>query len=914
MTIDAVNVANLSPDVSNEDNNQPNNPLQLGQTLFEMLDATIVAKPKDKTNAFYNRVVFNSQGGKPQEAVDLGKYDDIVDVKAVTDMHVGKQQVFILTKTGLLRIGSNGNSPQKTAWRLDTSKLIAIIDLNPERTETPVLLLVGKDDRGIFILPFDCQAGIPENPIYIPGLTGIPQNGLLIRCQLDGHLILCTINNSRIIINDLGNSILKKQLFDSNIDSITSIDLGSIQNDARVSCVTAAMLANNVDRQLMVAFPDANGNCQITVLSYDKNRLVRLTTLTPDLSFAPPERPVFRLATGDLLVNNVEQSILGYIGTYGSVSGCAVLLMMELTADTDSDPVTLKILSHYAAANENQQPFASIDLHLAAGLFGGTIDNTQKGVLGVMLLGAAAAAEQLFAAEASILAGLVTVDPINKAFPAMQPGIPGTPQKITTLATIDADTSSFFGLPSDVTGLSVVLGPPQLSQAMGKSQILAIIQAPPYELEGNISTNKPMLTFSQSDNKMEGYNVSSNKMWMFSNDTGVNIGISGQTLGHNVNNSYGNGFDKLDDSSTSTLVQISTSIIDNDLLVLYSMNYYIWTYPVLRKSQQETSDGNLVVIFPMSPSPIQTFVPLNTKSFGFLSVSQNGSLLSYINVPRDGFKPENLLFSQESFPVTQDSAGTTVIFDKNQTIGENINKIYTVHNSASDNAHFSFSQTLFDYIPISFGLNLSNSSTYSESNMETTTLSHNTMMSITISSGSVSDIGYEYQILPYIYQHDTMGCLMVNYDVELLGDLWTQSKLFRLPQVMLIAPYASSGDLMLAHFSRSITFKKKKDGTVDINVSIFNNSLITATDITCEVFLGAPIIENLERKVTPPEDLLGTMKIDELKPTGRGTVSLNATLKENDRVTVNVYYAGLSMLSKVYWGVYPLAAFADGDI
>ena len=68
-----------------------------------------------------------------------------------------------------------------------------------------------------------------------------------------------------------------------------------------------------------------------------------------------------------------------------------------------------------------------------------------------------------------------------------------------TVASISPTADRFFGFPSDVTGLSVVLGTPTLSQAIGAQQLLAIVQAPPFQNDDLVCSGKPLLTMCIDD-------------------------------------------------------------------------------------------------------------------------------------------------------------------------------------------------------------------------------------------------------------------------------------------------------------------------------------------------------------------------------------------------------------------------------
>jgi hypothetical protein len=243
-------------------------------------------------------------------------------------------------------------------------------------------------------------------------------------------------------------------------------------------------------------------------------------------------------------------------------------------------------------------------------------------------------------------------------------------------------------------------------------------------------------------------------------------------------------------------------------------------------------------------------------------------------------------------------------------VTQNITKTFNVHNSTTDSAHFALSTTLLQYVPINFGLNITQGQTYSESDVQTTSLSHTVTMSITVTTGSVKDIGYEYVITPYIYQHKTLGCLVVTYQVTLRGKSWTDYYGKRLPQAILQALYPNSADKVLAAFSRSISFQDNDDGTVEVSVEIFNNGLGEIQNVVCEFYKGAPVLGT--GGITPSGDMAGQQSVPTLTGTGRTTVSLPMTLAPNDQVTVSLYVSvpPVKLSNQIYWAVYPASAFA----
>jgi hypothetical protein len=894
------------------DSQQPPNPLQLGQTLYEVLDATLIATPLHDSAASYYRLICNADGigPAPGETARFAEQDHILDVKAGTDMNAAAQKIFVLTSDSVRIIGSAGGRAM-TTWPV--SGLSRIVGLDPQQTSEPHLLLLGQDAHGAFLQSLDCHSGALSTPLRLPAeVAGSAAGAVLVRNQTHAHVLVCMARESTLTVHDLGRSVLGAA---PSVVGITSLHLGGIQDSAVVGLVTASLITGTADQQVVLAYPDASGALRIAVLGWNADTLVSVATLDPDLSFAPPDAPRFRVAAGDLVQEGVDQVVIGYPASYAGVAGCAALLLLELDNTVSGTPP--KLLSKYVVANAHKQPLASIDLHLAVGLFGEALpgdqhpaarqraaaDGAAAGILGVLVVGGGATFSQVLEGEGSILAGLVTVDPVDKSFPPLGTA-PGVPELLTTLETIDYGSPGFFALPSDVTGRSVILGSPTLSQAEGKGQLLAIIQAPPFERA--VSVSAPTLAFGQGETEINGCNVSSNKTWMFSNDTAVSLGIPVGTLSRNVNNSYGHGFDQLDDNSTSTLMQSTMTISRDDLMVLYTMSYYVWTYPVYRKANQSDPDGTMAVVFPVSPEPQQSLLVASDPSLGYAPRSQNGILLSYQQLQPDGFDPSLELFGLYSIAVT-DEQGGALFYDQTKMVSQNVSKTSTVHNTTTDSEHFSISTTLFQYIPVNFGLNLTQGQNYSESEVQTTTLSHTVTMSITVTTGSVNDIGYEYVITPYIYQHKTLGCLVVTYQVALRGKSWADY--YRLPQARLQALYPFSADKVLASFSRSISFKDNDDGTVEVSVEIFNNSLDEINDVVCEFYKGAPVLDT--DGIKPSGDMVGQRRVQALSGTGRTTVSLPMTLARNDQVTVSVYVwvPPVQLSKQVYWAVYPPAAF-----
>jgi hypothetical protein len=94
-----------------------------------------------------------------------------------------------------------------------------------------------------------------------------------------------------------------------------------------------------------------------------------------------------------------------------------------------------------------------------------------------------------------------------------------------------------------------------------------------------------------------------------------------------------------------------------------------------------------------------------------------------------------------------------------------------------------------------------------------------------------------------------------------------------------------------------------------VSVELFNNSLQQTPNVICEFYKGAPTVSN--KKLTPPGTMIAQQTLPLLAAGGRGTVSLDMQLNDNDQVVVNVYPKGLELFGKVYWAIYPPSAYAS---
>ena len=239
------------------------------------------------------------------------------------------------------------------------------------------------------------------------------------------------------------------------------------------------MQAATIDQQLAVTWTDGTGAGKIALIGWKaKDPAAMLATSSLDFTFASPDVPAYSPVAADLMRKGVDQLVVGYPATYGKkkkVKGCAALILFTL----DEEAAALNCVSKYAVANPDEQPLASYELHLGAGLFGSC--------MGIQVIGLGASIKELMKGEALVRFGFITVDPLQ-GFPPMPVGesVPSISVaargKGNVLAAIAAESPRFLAFPSDLSGKSVVLGPPVFDVKSRCGQIVAYIQAPPYDM------------------------------------------------------------------------------------------------------------------------------------------------------------------------------------------------------------------------------------------------------------------------------------------------------------------------------------------------------------------------------------------------------------------------------------------------
>jgi len=660
----------------------------------------------------------------------------------------------------------------------------------------------------------------------------------------------------------------------------------------------------SASQQLILVATSPGGTPFVVLQGFDAARPAELARAEIDTKFAQPRSSEYRLTCADLDDNGQEELVVGYAANYGGVSGAAAFVLFRF----DQAQRKLEAISKYVAAGPKSAPLASMDLRLGSGVFGDAVTR------GVFVLGAGGDLGHIIKGRVQIFAGVIPVDPGTLRFPPYKE-VPAALPSVTQVAETGLTTPGILGSAADLFGLSVTLGQPVATQLRSRGQLLAILQAPPFDLDNY--DERPSLSITQSDERVKGLSVTSSKDWTLSDGAGVSLGIGGATLESHWSNTYGRGFSKTENASRSTGVATTRTPVQLDRLVTIAIDYTVWEYPIMRQSRGQQPGGTMLVIFPGSAIPVQGTPIAYDSQFGYRAAYEPGSLLTYMNADLDGWdetrQGELLLFTPlVDLEVTSDPEGTNT-YDMTNTNESTIDHYFFVATSAGVSGELLQQTRLFSYLPVSFGFNLSTSDSYSNSEMQMTSLSRTESLSITVSGGRVTDVAMSYTMRPYIYQHATLGATVVAFKLTYLGPGWRER--YRFPWPMLILPFRNSTDhLLMGVFSRSITFEEQPGGDVQIVVEPFNRGFTEADVVKAELYEGQPQFED-GKPMLPTKGHIGTA-CGRAAALGRVKLRVPWTPAGKPSFVTAVVWGGERPRDwpEIAWNVYPESAYALLDL
>lgn len=908
---------------------QASNPLQLGQVLYPVLDATVIATRNGDDTPSYFRTVIDGGGVHAPAAVAMTGMDAssvVLDLKSCLDMSCNRLPVFVLGTSGdgatLSRFvgGAGGAAPVEDVFSVPAEGLVSIVGLDPTMLSGGTVLLLGSAASGAVLYAYDTATAALGAGLALG--SGTPVGAVLVRHALRSHCVVALVDSAhQLTIADYGHGVLGAT--PQAPASAASVTLGSLWPGSSPALQATTLIAGNADQQLAVAYCDASGAHQLAVLGWsDANGFALLATLALD-SATPAHGPAptalsadmqgaLQLVAADLCGAGTDQLILGYPATFGGVAGCAALLSVSMGASAGGYALTL--VSSYAIANgAEQQPFASLGLRLAAGVFGGLAKAVvaESYFMGLVVLGCGATLQQLFNGTASVMATTVQLEPGTGRFPPLAPpNLPATPSTVT-LATVGAANAQVFAIASDVTGQSVVLGPPVLEQITQAEQVLAIFQAPP----GPSQVSAQSLIFTGTSDHQTGYTVSSNKTWTLTQNAGTRINLGDLSLGNSLTTTYGENFTHTADASQTMEVSVTENISTNDLVIGYSAGYDVWVYPVYRSASQSDPDGHLAVVFPQSGTPQLSYRTSTDASIGYVPPVQNNLLQSYpsseADLPGYGGVP---MFSLDSGEVST-QVGTQVIYTYTSVNTSQQDWSSTVTNSSGNNASLALSTHLFSYLPASFNFDLSKSKEFSNTQTQTTSLSLTRSVSITVNLGQVNPSqggNYDYTVTPYVYQHQVLGCLMLAYLVSVsAGNSWATVPSAPCPCLFTVYNPVNDG-AMLGGYSRQIGFVSAENGKVAVTLNVFNYANEAVPSLDAVLYICQPTVSGGALAIPADASPVTTVTATNMLPmTTYALQSEPLELQDGDFVSVSLNIQGNSA---VFWGVYPPSRFASLDL
>ena len=401
----------------------------------------------------------------------------------------------------------------------------------------------------------------------------------------------------------------------------------------------------------------------------------------------------------------------------------------------------------------------------------------------------------------------------------------------SSLAPKDVDNNPPFGaalFAADFEGRSLVAGKPTMSYFDKTIELFGFYSCLPFEQ--GISTNLPNVNISTSSNVINGVSKSTMSSWQAGFNASTSFGPKWMSVSAHFGKSYGGSTMHMGDTQKNVSIHLTSGASDSDLIHGYAANFYVWDYPVYQKSAQQEHFATVTVVVPEGFS--DTVLDTTEPSFLYDQDYEIGKILTYINRTIPGYVVAQLLFKTEVFSSTADTqgGGTTLMYSKTNSTTTSDQTTYD--NSMNAGASISLHAG---------GLGASISGYYSKHNMtnndSSTTVSKD--LSISFHSGVVKDEAYEYRIKPLVYHHIDNNMLMIFSEIKLTGPAWKQY--FNSPDVMLMKVYPFTKIENLKHFTRSIRYVENKDGSVDIQLHIFNNSYNNADSVVGKIYLGQAI-------------------------------------------------------------------------
>ena len=468
------------------------------------------------------------------------------------------------------------------------------------------------------------------------------------------------------------------------------------------------------------------------------------------------------------------------------------------------------------------------------------------------------------------------------------------------------DLGYYFSAACDFSGDSIVLGAAGLTVQSSVGQIFALYKVIPFESQ--LAASKPSLSVSENDNIVNGLNTSNIVTWNVGATLEEHGPVPYGSINGSISTTYGETSMDSSGSQSSVDVHVMSSFTDEDTLHANVSAYFVWQYPLYKRSLMITPVGYLTIVIPDGPLE-DTLLTTEDTSFFYVQDYEVGCLLSYVGRDMQGYDKKNIMFRPEGLTVIGDSSsGSSVSYSSDNSTQKETSK--------STDLSVNVSSTLSLGLPKA-GASLTAHYSRSEMKNRSQSVSTTKAFSLTFSAGTVNDPAYEYEVIPYVFRFkDSVNLIMVDYEVRLTGPGWKEK--FSIPDPRLMRLYPQSNVVKYYCFSRSIRFSENPHGGVDIDVHIFNNSFVNLHNLVCELYAGDVMFmgskDNVVANLSTAKKL-GVLNIAEMTPLGRVVESLNKqNLDKATMVTAVLYLDAVPEIKQYYWGMYPFEDFANVDL
>lgn len=456
---------------------------------------------------------------------------------------------------------------------------------------------------------------------------------------------------------------------------------------------------------------------------------------------------------------------------------------------------------------------------------------------------------------------------------------------------------------SDLLGENPMVGVPKLT-IQDTVQIFGCLQCIPFE-DSVAGNSRPMLMVASTKDVMTGYHKSTTSSWHSGDTSSTNFQLGALAVNAHYSKSWGGSDMHMSSDQTNISIHISANVSTMDAIQAYGSTFYLWEYPIYAKSVSQNHIGILSVLIPDGFG--DQLLWANDPRFDYNQDYEIGKVLTYLDAHKPDYDVKNILFEPVTISVGADQSGgsTTVAYNKNNTTQTEDSK--TTEDSVNAGASLSLHKG---------GFGASFTGFYSKSHVEnsSTSTTKTKDLGLTFQSGSVKDNGFIYTIRPVVY-NTPKGLLMVTYDVELSGKDWHDPNNPDNPlgkrDIILFRVYPYSKDVKLNKFTRSIRFHDNADGSTDIEVIVFGNSILTTNEFTCEVYKGMASYPINQDPDVSKCTLITTLKADKIQSAERLSLyAKNIKLEKKTVITVKLFLSGLEDFANYYWGIYPYEAFS----